>query len=206
MSLEAACSFDPASSAKDELPANCLDHALAQEICAALDKRLPSEAEWEWAAGNRTQETTYPWGDDGDTVCDDAVIGRGRSPAEVSVAVIESDACRGLAGGEGVPWGPVSDPAGRDVAELGIHHLAGNVAEYTSDLFAAYDDTCWRPEERLLVDPHCVIAAGNIAPVSVRGGGWSGLRVQARVYERDAAASGATPPNTGVRCALSLAP
>src|SRR5262249_3488345 len=57
----------PADPTNDDEPVNCVTHDLAARICKALgNKRLPTEAEWEYAAGNRDKEDDYPWGDDGD--------------------------------------------------------------------------------------------------------------------------------------------
>ena len=57
----ATCSYlgtsDPTNDAE---PLNCLTHDLAAQICEALDRRLPTEAEWEFVAGQRELETPYP--------------------------------------------------------------------------------------------------------------------------------------------------
>lgn len=45
-------------------PANCLDLAQAEFYCEAVDKFLPNEAQWEWAARGGEAANTYAWGDD----------------------------------------------------------------------------------------------------------------------------------------------
>ncbi len=42
-------------------PANCVSWANARQVCAGLGMRLPSEAEWEYAATG-PEHLLYPWG------------------------------------------------------------------------------------------------------------------------------------------------
>jgi formylglycine-generating enzyme required for sulfatase activity len=54
---------DPEDPTRDAFPLNCVHPNLAAELCALEGKRLPTEAEWEWIAGNTTDERLFPWGD-----------------------------------------------------------------------------------------------------------------------------------------------
>jgi formylglycine-generating enzyme required for sulfatase activity len=83
----------------------------ARAVCAAYGGRLPTEDEWiVAAAGDRPRR--YPWGDTG-AVCRRAAWGLARGPCG-----------RGATGPDTV----AAHPDG--VTPLGIHDLAGNVAEW----------------------------------------------------------------------------
>ncbi|MBN2716348.1 MAG: SUMF1/EgtB/PvdO family nonheme iron enzyme [Deltaproteobacteria bacterium] len=56
-------------------PINCITHSLASSYCDWLGGRLPSEAEWEYAARGGGQDISYPWGNEAPT-CDLAVMMR----------------------------------------------------------------------------------------------------------------------------------
>lgn len=47
-----------------ELPINCVIYAQALAYCRAVEKRLPTEEEWEWAGRGGPEAREYPWGSD----------------------------------------------------------------------------------------------------------------------------------------------
>lgn len=183
----AHCTYAP--SGDDDLPVNCVTRAQARAACEALGKRLPTEAEWEYAAGNRADETPYPWG--GSDPCDNAWVGRG-DPLDANV----SSACQSSAT---APVGPrAKDPATFDVTALGVRDLGGNVDEWVDDDVVPYGDpTCWGPSPALHVNPRCE-SGGKPA---IRGGSWGTLPASAHAHWRNGASKDAPSPLTGFRCA-----
>ncbi|WP_437683532.1 formylglycine-generating enzyme family protein [Sorangium sp. So ce131] len=94
---------------KEKQPMVCVDFAQAEAYCAAQGKRLPRDAEWEWAARGGEEARPYPWGDEApkDQLC---WSGGG---------TVRKTACD-----------VGSFPAG--ASPQGIHDLAGNVFEWTT--------------------------------------------------------------------------
>lgn len=108
-----------------EQPVNCIDWFQADTLCRFVGGRLPSEAEWEFAARSRGTEDVYPWGD-----------------AEPTPELVVLDWDPGF-GSEPV----CSVPAGN--SEQGLCDLAGNVLEWTEDWYyggyngAPTDGSAW---------------------------------------------------------------
>ena len=95
-------------SGRGDHPMNCVDWTQSAAYCGAHGKRLPSEEEWEWAAGGGAEGRKYPWG--------------GADP--------DSQACwSGITRRDGT-CAVGTNPSGDTAA--GIHDMAGNVWEWTS--------------------------------------------------------------------------
>jgi formylglycine-generating enzyme required for sulfatase activity len=93
---------------KGNHPIVCVDFNQAVSYCAAQNKRLPSDEEWEWAARGGAEGRAFPWGNNTpkDQLCWSGVRTRNGTCAVGSM------------------------PAGDN--PQGIHDLAGNVFEWTT--------------------------------------------------------------------------
>jgi formylglycine-generating enzyme len=184
-------------------PLNCVSFDLATRLCEARGLVLPTEAEWEYAAGNLAEKTPYPWGEDGE-ICSHAVVSNGR--ISLSVHLTEETYCR-LAYPH---WGPLPGGNSADVTALGVRNLGGNLAEFVSDRVASYSDPCWQGAPVLLVNPRCDMPAPDQAVLqpsmlfSIRGGDWGNSSFSPLVENRNALAvltHGETlSPYVGFRC------
>ncbi len=121
--------------------------------------RLPTEAEWEYAARAGTT-TPYPWGDEID--CTRALYANNPIKANDCVDYVKSI---GLTPGEPAPV-KTYDPN-----PWGIYDMHGNVWEWTADCFRSYTD----PEKE---------ARGSCSRRVRRGGSWFGHGYQTRSANR----------------------
>jgi formylglycine-generating enzyme required for sulfatase activity len=103
------------------LPANCVDFYVAYAFCIWDGGRLPTEAEWNYAATGGSEQRYYPWSD---------------PPSSTSI-----DATRAVYSGSGGQIADVgSKPAGNGL--FGQADLEGNVGEWTLDYFGDYPESC----------------------------------------------------------------
>ncbi len=136
------------SDANENLPLNCLDWYEAEAFCIWDGGRLPTEAEWNYAAAGGTEQRVYPWGRD---VPDCA-------HANFYGASDGNDFCvhPGLGGVQRVG---ADSPLGD--GKFGQADLAGNLWELVQDVHAKYyPNPC----------SDCANLNGS-SPRGVRGGG-----------------------------------
>ena len=146
--------LDPKLTDADEQPAIGVEHADAEAYAKWAGGRLPTEAEWEFAARG-TDGRRYPWGNE-DPKPDQAVFG--------------------LTIGKGGKAAPVGSTPG-DVSPFGILDMAGNVLEWCADWYAPYPTDGVEPLDNPAGPPQ---GAQRI----MRGGCWAyeapGLRAASR--------------------------
>ena len=166
--------WSASSTTRDAHPMNGVDWWLSQEFCVWDGGRLPTEAEWEYAARGRAVEALasgriYPWGDTTplNSPCDRAQV----------------YPCAGADGG-----------GTRRVASFapsaGLFDMAGNVREWTADNYAVYltsgSSACGNPSG--LTNALCNNDATDRHVV--RGGSWINyveyLRAASRMYNAPA--------------------
>jgi formylglycine-generating enzyme required for sulfatase activity len=138
----------------------------AQAYCSALGRRLPTEAEWEYAARSGGESRVYPWGNNFSLAF-----------ANVRVPAIQED---------GQTTAPVSSyPEGAN--SLGLLNMAGNVAEWTNDWYDPnYYQTLSNQQQasgQPIVNPRG--PAGGTQRV-LRGGSFNALPFFARTVHRQA--------------------
>lgn len=174
---------------RDRHPLNMVNWMQATEYCAYREQALPTEAQWEWAAGHGDGRL-YPWGNDEPTCesghADFTPFGSPKTdPAgDVGCHGGGSSEVKAHAKGKSV-W-----PGGE------IYDLGGNVWEWTADCYLPY------PSEKV-VDPspqeHPSLK-GDCYVRSLRGGGWNRSPHALRVKERAASKRTYRVPGLGFRC------
>lgn len=121
---------------REKHPINCVDWRMAQAYCEDVGARLPTEAEWEFAARGSGQRT-YPWGDEPPTEkrlngCGAECLAWAKENGTTLAPMFPGD--DGFAGT--APVGSYPDGA----SSGGILDLAGNVWEWTGDWYGPYVD------------------------------------------------------------------
>lgn len=159
----------------------------ADTFCRWRNARLPSEAEWEYAAGYNpavAKKLTYPWGEVFDgaraNYCDTNCT---RAERDVTFDDGHKDTA------------PVdSFPDGR--SPFGLYNMAGNVMEWVNDWY----------------NPDAYQQASDVNPMGpitgltkvMRGGSWLSSPDDLKVTMRDLYEPAVARANLGFRCAMAL--
>jgi formylglycine-generating enzyme len=169
-----------ADSNNDNKPINCVDWYVAFAFCVWEGGRLPTEAEWEYAAAGGIENRVVPWGSEIPKI-DRAIFGC----LTTGGTCVITDSSN------------ISEVGGRlnGAGKWGHQDLAGNLWEWTFDLYAGYTTAkCVHP---------CVVATSTKIERMHRGGDFNdaagGMR-SARRANGDPAVRGGT---IGLRCAKS---
>jgi len=154
-------------------PALYVTWSEASDFCHARDKRLPTEAEWEKAARGDSGNL-FPWGQQPPTPAL-AMFGQYHAHEIPIVASVDS-------GEEGR-------------SPYGLHHMAGNAAEWVEDWFGI-DYYATMPDR----NPH---GPANGRYKVVRGGSWKSAPALLRTATRGGASPDRRAATIGFRCARS---
>ncbi len=183
------------ASDRDDHPINCIDWFRADAYCKSQGLRLPSEAEWEFAARG-TDGREFPWGDDpgGYSYMNAAGnewaawLKQRKLPAPRGLMYNKDDGYIGTA------------PVGRfprAQTQNGHLDMIGNVWEWTDDWFELY-------KAEPVVNPKGASIGDRKA---IRGGGYDGeFPLWVKPAARDHQLATASAPVIGFRCASKLKP
>jgi formylglycine-generating enzyme required for sulfatase activity len=157
--------FDPLCNVRDpdghgKHPINCVDWDMAEKFCHEQGGRLPSEAEWEFAARG-PDGRKYPWGDDDPAAghlnaCGKECVAWGAKNGIDEKSMYDAD--------DGFPnTAPVgSFPKG--ASRYGVEDVVGNVWEWVGDWYGDYG----KDEQ---ADPKGPASGDERV---IRGGSWNG--------------------------------
>ena len=181
---------------KSQYPVSYVDWYDAKQFCLTYGLRLPTEAEWEYAARNANSDR-YPWGDEYvQNRANGGDFSRGKT-----VEVGQFDGAQ-----PGYGDGTVCD-SGRC-----MYDISGNVAEWVADNFARTFTKGTQAEPQ--VDPNvteqqCLAMCNSVDTFClsscvkkvVRGGSYLSIAKELRVFSREPLTPPFLAPDVGFRCA-----
>lgn len=158
-------------------PVNCVSYEQAVGYCKHEGKRLPTEAEWEYAARG-TDGRAYPWGEGEPRSCRFAITSGAEGPCGARKGTYEV----------------ATTVDGK--SPFGLFDMAGNVWEWVADDWASYG-------KDEVVDP---ILPPRSSKGVIRGGSWDYSSAAAKTYTRMPLDRSYALNNVGFRCAKDAAP
>ena len=154
--------------------------------CRSRGLRLPTEAEWEFAARGR-ERRDFPWGHH-DARCENVMYGREEG---------QPCASRGL---DTAPVGTMKE----DRTPEGIHDLAGNVSEWVMDVFRPQYPACPAPCTDPVEQQDPAVRTPELRVY--RGGDFATPAALCRGAARSQSNPARAKKNTGFRCAGNVKP
>jgi formylglycine-generating enzyme required for sulfatase activity len=200
------CSYSPQPGAREDHPVLCVPFAAARAHCQGRGADLPTEAQYEYAAG-ALQGRLFVWGSDLPS-CSDAVLAR-VGPGYFETISVSACSPRMDPGGS-LPVGDDAAPR-RDALVLPggiVHDLVGNASEWVLDRWNRQEEPCWS-HGGVYFAPFCDAASSDGDLRMFRGGSWLVPASSAAAASRSAIPENATALNTvdlGFRCAQPAAP
>ena len=174
----AQCVLQPLPNA----PVTCVTWKAADAYCKWANKRLPTEAEWEYAARS-DEDWRYPWGND-EPACPKIMM--------ATIVMPETD------GGCGLGQAPEVGAGTGDVSKFGVRDMGSGAIEYVADWYVK-DYYAMSPAK----DPQGPPTPDAEHELKVsRGSNWGAFReLVFRVADRSVVGLHEFDTVTGFRCA-----
>ena len=184
---------DPSFSQSERDPVVCMNWHDAKAYVRWLarktgkDYRLPSEAEWEYAARAGTTTARF-WGEDADRACGYGNVHDLTSKTENSFTLVHHDCRDGY--GQTAPVGSFR------ANDFGLYDVLGNVYEWVDD--------CYEKSYDLTPRDGTALTTGECELRGVRGGSWINISWLVRAADRFGYSSGIRSDVVGFRVARTL--